>query len=107
MFPYVNQGLAALSIVDVETGYGGTTLVTKKGGTDRFAVAYCLSVLNELGYTDLILRRTARAVSWTWQRLLRDRFEAQHKCGPHPSAAKAVTAALSASISLPRVSRGL
>ncbi len=41
--------------MDVETGYGGSALITKKGGTDRYAVAFCLSVLTELGYADLIL----------------------------------------------------
>ncbi len=55
-----NQGLAALSVVDVETGYGGSTLITKKGGTDRYAVAFCLSELSELGYADAILQTQRR-----------------------------------------------
>ncbi len=54
IFPYGNQGLVALSVVDVETGYGGSTLITKKGGADRYAVACRLSALTELGYAELI-----------------------------------------------------
>ena len=48
--------MLALSIVDRQSRYGANTGVINKGSSDKYFVNFCLQVLSELGFTDLILQ---------------------------------------------------
>ena len=56
MYPFGQQGMKALSIVDTSTGYGATTAVRSEGATDKFAIDFCVRVLDEMGYHDVVFR---------------------------------------------------
>ena len=56
LFPLGNDTLKGLSAVDRTTGYGTSTLVRYKGGTDKYAVRVVTQLLEELGYAEACLQ---------------------------------------------------
>ena len=48
--------IKGISVVDVTTGYGGSTMIRWKSSRDQYAVAYILSFMDEVGYVELIFQ---------------------------------------------------
>ena len=56
MYPFGNEGLPCLSVVDRQSGFGTSLCVRSKGGTDPYAVAALAQMILELGYDDFVLQ---------------------------------------------------
>lgn len=56
MYPLGAEGFVALSMVDVDTGYGACIGVMHKGGSDSYSVTWALAFLFEVGHMDIVLQ---------------------------------------------------
>ena len=76
--PTGKAGPFVLSIVDVNTGFGGSTVVSNKGGKDRYAIAFAATICKEIGHTSATIQTDGENSATDFANVLAGKLEGQY-----------------------------